>query len=63
MLQDKRYKVLAAVYPDSMLCPIIVLQNRELQIMKMLNHTNVVLLKENFYDSGEGVDVIVEEML
>jgi len=33
-------------------------KNRELQIMKMLNHPNVVSLKNNFYTNGEKTDEV-----
>lgn len=34
------------------------LQNRELQIMRRLEHCNIVKLKYFFYSSGEKVSVI-----
>ena len=36
--------------------PVFVFQNRELQIMRMLNHRNIVMMKHCFYSNGEKPD-------
>lgn len=58
VLQDKRFKarahhLLASLCPPRALTSLV--QNRELQIMKMLSHPNVVTLKNSFYTTGERV--------
>lgn len=66
VLQDKRFKVRVVVIkffsrlmcPDRLLiCLFLPLQNRELQIMRRLEHCNIVKLKFFFYSSGEKVRV------
>jgi glycogen synthase kinase 3 beta len=56
VLQDKRFKV-SEVMRDFMhiLIKILFFQNRELQIMRRLEHCNIVKLKYFFYSSGEKV--------
>ena len=59
VLQDKRFKVI--IFPASRRRSNIltifsfVSQNRELQIMRRLEHCNIVKLKYFFYSSGEKV--------
>lgn len=61
VLQDKRFKVrlggLLVWFFFFNVCSFffIAVQNRELQIMKMLSHPNVVTLKNSFYTTGERV--------
>lgn len=67
VLQDKRFKVrleeglvrLLLVLPLGLPCLIwaclSLLQNRELQIMRKLDHCNIVRLRYFFYSSGEKV--------
>ena len=45
------------VYRDIQLCIInaAVMQNRELQIMRKLDHDNIVKLRYFFYSSGDKV--------
>ncbi len=58
VLQDKRFKVRgrnsSAASPQSLIIHDVG-QNRELQIMKQLKHTNVVELKNCFYSKGDKV--------
>lgn len=54
VLQDKRFKVnLLREFPGAML--ILCTQNRELQIMRIVRHPNIVQLKAFYYSNGERV--------
>lgn len=64
VLQDKRFKVhnqlshLILLYKMTFayyFIELILFQNRELQIMRRLEHCNIVKLKYFFYSSGEKV--------
>ena len=56
VLQDKRFKVcLCSIAKDRMLHAHSVGQNRELQIMRLVSHPNVVDLKAFFYSNGDKV--------
>lgn len=56
VLQDKRFKVLGT----NPACPVhslivSLIQNRELQIMRIVRHPNIVQLKAFYYSNGERV--------
>lgn len=56
VLQDKRFKVRSAVTPSKkgrVADKSVNSQNRELQIMRLVSHPNVVELKAFFYSNGE----------
>lgn len=53
VLQDKRFKVIHNLWTMNIFLHI---QNRELQIMRMLNHRNIVMMKHCFYSNGEKPD-------
>jgi glycogen synthase kinase 3 beta len=55
VLQDKRFKVGLLRFPCMHILSTYSVQNRELQIMKLLSHPNVVELKHCFYSSGKDV--------
>lgn len=58
VLQDKRFKVsVPAFRPDSHLKNVSTddWQNRELQIMRIVRHPNIVELKAFYYSNGERV--------
>lgn len=59
VLQDKRYKVgpsfISSSRVWSSLYSFYLIQNRELQIMQMLSHPNIVELKNSFYTNGDKV--------
>lgn len=60
VLQDKRFKVTLSLWiamfvcAASLTCPLL-LQNRELQVMRIVRHPNVVQLKSFYYSNGERV--------
>ena len=56
VLQDKRFKVRRPFPRRPALLLLLVadvIQNRELQIMRVLDHPNVCKLENSFYTSGE----------
>ena len=56
VLQDKRFKVY--LQPECLPCSSMALtheQNRELQIMRIVRHPNIVELKAFYYSNGERV--------
>lgn len=58
VLQDKRFKVSSRVEDYAIFSnELFVNQNRELQIMRRLEHCNIVKLKYFFYSSGEKVSL------
>jgi serine/threonine protein kinase len=65
VLQDKRFKVraslLAITPPPRSSCNGLtpIWQNRELQIMRIVRHPNIVELKAFYYSNGERVRSIV----
>ena len=52
VLQDKRFKV-RPTKNDACSKPNVALKNRELQIMRLVSHPNVVDLRAFFYSNGE----------
>ncbi len=52
VLQDKRFKVSLLIYS-------YLYQNRELQIMRLVHHQNIVGLKSYFYSNGEKKDEVL----
>ena len=62
VLQDKRFKVrasLLAITPFLLQRLTPVWQNRELQIMRIVRHPNIVELKAFYYSNGERVRSVV----
>ena len=55
VLQDKRFKVVPVWSNGSQRCNLIILQNRELQIMRIVRHPNIVELKAFYYSNGDRV--------
>lgn len=53
VLQDKRFKVRASLFPLT-----IIHQNRELQIMRLTSHPNICALKAFFYSNGDKKDEV-----
>lgn len=62
VLQDKRFKVLPSSPPTPSDLPDANTnrpsKNRELQIMRIVRHPNIVELKAFFYNNGERVSVV-----
>ena len=61
VLQDKRFKVridLPTVSPSKGASKLTQSQNRELQIMRIVRHPNIVQLKAFYYSNGERVSVL-----
>ena len=54
VLQDKRFKVSSTKLVD-MCADVSRVQNRELQIMRIVRHPNIVELKAFYYSNGERV--------
>jgi glycogen synthase kinase 3 beta len=54
VLQDKRFKASSFKYPSTV-TSLTFPQNRELQIMRIVRHPNVVELKAFYYSNGERV--------
>lgn len=65
VLQDKRFKVGASFFfITRFICAnVCVFQNRELQIMRKLEHCNIVKLKYFFYSSGDKVSGVTSATL
>lgn len=56
VLQDKRFKARLTKYLNTCVCPDVnAVQNRELQIMRIVRHPNIVELKAFYYSNGERV--------
>ena len=57
VLQDKRFKVRRAGLGPATAptAPLNLFQNRELQIMRIVRHPNIVQLKAFYYSNGERV--------
>lgn len=62
VLQDKRFKVSVCVQliQKRLNFAVFFFQNRELQIMRRLEHCNIVKLKYFFYSSGDKVRIFVK---
>jgi glycogen synthase kinase 3 beta len=61
VLQDKRFKVGLVEKPAQLF--IDVSQNRELQIMRIVRHPNIVELKAFYYSNGERVRIPIPIIL
>jgi glycogen synthase kinase 3 beta len=59
VLQDKRFKVRRPCSYMSCAADTAHQQNRELQIMRLVSHPNVVELKAFFYSTGEKVNLLI----
>lgn len=59
VLQDKRFKVRDVIFSSRKLIVGLTggIQNRELQIMRIVRHPNIVELKAFYYSNGERVSL------
>ena len=60
VLQDKRFKVSVGLDTGVLVWDADGLQNRELQIMRIVRHPNIVELKAFYYSNGERVSLFVD---